>query len=273
MSKKKACVKCGRSIDEMARACLYCNWWQSEPVPAQTQPAPAVDYVPPPDNRARNKLIGIIGFAVLLVVAFVIGAFVHGADAMKAAQPRDLAAKSSTTEPEQRTTVTLVPVTEGVPPSVLEPPVTSIASNGASTASATNDATALPSDQYAAATERVRTAPRTGTVVDPRSITGTVDSTTSRPARPRPRPIHIAQTQPVPLFQPVPHVRIDREATAQLYLTVGTDGRVHDIDVKRAVPGVMGPLVGEVQNWRFRPATENGTPVASRFSVAVTFRP
>ncbi len=271
MGKKKACVNCGRSIDETARACLYCNWWQSEPVTAKPLPTPAVDYVPPPDNRARNKLIGIIGFAVLLVIVFIIGAFVHGADRAKAGQPNNITA--SWTPPEPRTTVTLVPVTEGAPPPpTIEPPVTNVASSGAPTTSPANDVTALPSDQYAAAAKRTRAAPPAGSTVDPRSITGAAYSGASRSTHPRPI-AHIAETQPIPLFQPVPHVRVDREATAQLYLTVGTDGLVHDIDVQRAVPGVMGPLVGEVQNWRFRPATDNGTPVASRFSVAVTFRP
>ena len=81
------------------------------------------------------------------------------------------------------------------------------------------------------------------------------------------------ESQPIPLFQPVPHVRVDREATAQLGLLVGTDGRVHDVDIQRDVPGVMGPLIGTVQQWRFRPAMQNGEPVSSRFTVAVTFRP
>ena len=48
---------------------------------------------------------------------------------------------------------------------------------------------------------------------------------------------------------------------------------MHDIDIQRDVPGVMGPLIGSVQQWRFRPATQNGEPISSRFTVAVTFRP
>src|SRR2546430_6722389 len=72
MAKKKICVNCGRSIDEVARVCLYCNWLQSDPVPPRQPVATAPEYVPPPDTRARNKLIGIIGFAMLLLVAFII---------------------------------------------------------------------------------------------------------------------------------------------------------------------------------------------------------
>lgn len=71
MAKRNGCIKCGRSIDELARACPYCNWWQSQPLPAKLERPPAVDYVPPSDNRARNKLIGIMGFGVLLPGALV----------------------------------------------------------------------------------------------------------------------------------------------------------------------------------------------------------
>ena len=77
----------------------------------------------------------------------------------------------------------------------------------------------------------------------------------------------------MPVYEPVPSVRVDREQTARLSLTVGTDGRVHDIDVQDAAPGVMGALIGNVQRWRFRPAMEGDTPVTSRFSVEVTFHP
>src|SRR5437762_873556 len=150
MAKKKICVNCGRSIDEVARVCLYCNWLQSDPVPPRQPVATAPEYVPPPDTRARNKLIGIIGFAMLLLVAFIIGAFLHGSDRAKAAQPTPKVTKN-TTEAEPRTTVTLVPITEGAPPPTLEPPVPSIASNGMQTSPGLNDTTALPADQYAAA--------------------------------------------------------------------------------------------------------------------------
>ena len=155
MANRKNCIKCGRGIDEFARVCPYCSWWQSQPVPAQ-QPVAA--------------------------------------------------------------------------------PVEQVTQN------------------------------------DPRSITGSPYETPSpRPARPR--VVAAVEMQPIPVFQPVPHVRVNREATAQLALLVGTDGRVHDIDVQRDVPGVMGPLIGEVQQCRFRPATQNGQAVSSRFTVAVTFRP
>lgn len=268
MANRTTCINCGRNIDEFARACPYCSWWQSEPVPAQAQAGPAVDYTPPPDNRARNKVLGILTFGFLMMVAFTVGAFFHGSDEASAAQPKEV--PTAAAQPSPRATVTLVPMTDGAPPPVIEAPITSVTPT---TTGGPSDATALPSDQYTAAAARMLAAQQQtpGSVVDPRSITGSPYALPPpRPARPRQMAV---QTQPVPVFQPVPHVRIDREQTAQLYLTVGTDGRVHDIDVQRAAPNVMGPLVGAVQQWRFRPATQNGEPVSSRFSVAVTFKP
>ncbi len=69
----------------------------------------------------------------------------------------------------------------------------------------------------------------------------------------------------------MPSINVGGNATARLLLTVGADGRVKDIDIARAIPGDTARLIGAVQEWRFRPATENGVPVASRFSVDITF--
>ena len=52
-------------------------------------------------------------------------------------------------------------------------------------------------------------------------------------------------------------------------LTVGTDGRVHDIDVVEPMSGDMGRLIGAVQSWRFKPAMQNGIAVTSRFTVDI----
>ena len=41
----------------------------------------------------------------------------------------------------------------------------------------------------------------------------------------------------------------------------------NNIDIRQAAPAVMGPLIGSVQQWRFRPATESGQAVSSRFST------
>jgi hypothetical protein len=269
MANQGNCIKCGRSIDELARVCPYCSWWQSQPVPAQQQQPVAAPVEPaaPNDPRRLYGVLGGIAFGLLLMVAFAIGAVFHGSTPAKAAQ--------QPTQPStSRVSVTLIPVTEGVPPPAAESPITAIQPQGTTTTPGSSDLTALPSDQYAAAAARMRASQQqaTGKVVDPRSITG---SPYAEPApRPsRPRAVAALQTQPIPVFQPVPHVRVGREMTAQLGLLVGTDGRVHDIDIQRDAPGVMGPLVGMVQQWRFQPATQNGEPVSARFTVAVTFRP
>ena len=55
----------------------------------------------------------------------------------------------------------------------------------------------------------------------------------------------------------------------RLTLTVGTDGRVRDVDIVQPLAGEMGRLIGAVQSWRFRPATDNGVPVTSRFTVDI----
>jgi len=270
MANHRNCIKCGRGIDEFARVCPYCNWWQSQPVPAQQPVAAPVEQVTQNDPRRLYSVLGGIAFGLLLIVVFAIGAFFHGSTPAKAAQ------QPAATQPSpSRVSVTLIPVTEGMPPPAADSPITAIPPQGTTTTLGPSDLTALPSDQYAAAAARLRASQpqATGNVVDPRSITGSpYEAPAQRPSS-HARAVASVETQPVPLFQPVPHVRVDREATAQLGLLVGTDGRVQDIDIQRDVPGVMGPLIGTVQQWRFRPATQNGEPVSSRFTVAVTFRP
>ena len=273
MANRKNCVKCGRGIDGFARLCPYCNWWQSQPVPAaRVAVARPVEHVASLDPRTRNGLLGILTFGFLLMVAFTIGAFVHGPQPATAATPQAASAPEQSSSP--RATVTLIPITEGAPPlTSIETPVTSVPSQGTTSSIGPSDLTALPAEQYAAASKSAPPPQATGSVIDPRSITGSPYAQPSPQRTTRPRAVATVETQPIPIYQPVPHVRINREATAQLALIVGTDGRVHDIDIQRDVPGVMGPLIGTVQQWRFRPATQNGQPVSSRFTVAVTFRP
>ena len=71
--------------------------------------------------------------------------------------------------------------------------------------------------------------------------------------------------------KPLPHISVDHDITARLNLTVSPEGRVTDIDVSETIPE-MAKLIQAVQNWRFRPATENGTPVTARVAVDITFR-
>jgi TonB family protein len=147
---------------------------------------------------------------------------------------------------------------------------------------ARDDATALSQSAY---TQLAQVARRTESqpssdepqLVDPRSITsgrfsgraprrltGSVQPASST------EPV-LDRTEPIAIYQPVPAIHVEGGATAHLLLTVGADGRVTDVDVSRGLAGETARLVDAVQEWRFRPATERGRPVASRFSVDITF--
>ena len=289
MADRKACVRCGRPIDAYARTCPFCNWDQSEAPPARVEaPTTPSAYVPPSDNPWRLKIIAIIAFVVLVAIAFLIGTFIHGFDAseVKAAQTRNGAtpAHSTASPPRAHNIVTLVPVTDGNALPSVEQPITSAPPQAPGQQS--SDATALPADEYAAAAARAKAQKKAaGPSLDPRTITGTsfeappprraeretpthTESMRPQPA-PEPRRV-VARTEPVPEYQPVPEIHVDRDTTARLFLTVGPDGRVQDIDIAEAIPGETSKLIRAVQSWRFKPATENGFPVTARFSVDIT---
>ena len=78
------------------------------------------------------------------------------------------------------------------------------------------------------------------------------------------------RTKPVPQYQPLP--RVNGTGTARLTLIVGTNGRVSDVNIERTLPGGNTPaLIRAVQQWRFRPATENGEPVSAPYTVEIQF--
>src|SRR4051794_4135064 len=298
MAERKPCLRCERPIDANARSCVYCNWDQGEKVrPVAAAPATAAPaYVPPPDRRMRNRILGVIAFVALVIIAFVVGSLVHGSDPSqaKASQtPAHPAASSEQAEGGARANVTLVPV-DGGGSMQTEPPITSAPAQAPSAGNVDvngdrTDATALPSGEYSAATQRAKAERDVRTsngMIDPRTIAGGVDRAAPVPATRDRRPpsagparqqaIRVAaapHTEPIPLYQPVPPLHVDRPTSARLFLTVGTDGRVHDIDIAQAIPGEMPRLIGSVQNWRFRPATQNGQPVTSTFSVDINVRP
>jgi len=283
MSERTSCVKCGRGIYGEARVCPYCNWWQSETPPAvQPQPTPAAPAVPPAERSNRNKIFGVVAFAALLVIAFVVGSLIHGFEPsdIKAAQdeikhgktPPPAVTDTKPAPPPPNANVTLVPVNDDG--SMVQPgeqPLTS-APAGPDTAT-TTDATALPSQQYAALAKQQP--PQQTQTVDPRSLTGTpYGAAGSMPERPRRQARHqmaqrTVQIQPVPEYQPVP--RVSAHGRARLALTIDAGGRVRDIEVIRAASGDMGRLIGAVQSWRFRPAMDNGQPVPARFTVDINF--
>jgi hypothetical protein len=295
MAERKPCTRCERPIDANARSCVYCNWDQgvtARPLPAAAAPA-APGYVPPRDTRLRNRILGAIAFVALVIIAFVVGSLVHGSDPSqaKASQtPPQPAAPAAQAAGGPRSDVTLVPV-DGSGSMQTEAPITSAPTQAPSAGNVEvngdrTDATALPSGEYSAAAQRAKAERDVRTnngMIDPRTIPGGVERTApvNRTPRPQPAPqrnqtIRVAappHTEPIPIYQPVPPLRVDRPSSARLFLTVGTDGRVHDIDIAQSIPGEMPRLIASVQNWRFRPATQNGQPVTSTFSVDINVRP
>lgn len=290
MAERKPCVRCERPIDANARSCVYCNWDQGLARPVVTAAPPAAPaYVPPPDTRVRNRILGAIAFVALVIIAFVIGSLVHGSDPSQAKASQTPAHPSTTqADGRPRADVTLVPV-DGSGSMQSEAPITSAPAQAPSAGNVEvngdrTDATALPSGEYSAAAQRAKAERDIRTnngMIDPRTISGGVDRAVPVPVNrePRqapPRAIRVASaphTEPIPLYQPVPPLRVDRPTSARLFLTVGTDGRVHDIDIAQSIPGEMPRLIASVQNWRFKPATQNGQPVTSTFSVDINVRP
>jgi len=281
MSEKKQCVNCNRGIDVAAKSCLYCNWWQAEKPAARPSEAAAVAAPAPvrPERHWNRKILGGIAFAALLIIAFVIGSLIHGFEPreVKAAQqPKAPAVVTTQETPAQPTAnIPLVPDNSATP--AIEQPMTTVPTTTTMSGAMGGDATAMTSQQYGAAVQRgMQPAPQMPQTIDPRSVTGTVYGQTQpslpdmdRPRMPRPqhRTATARMTQPVAEYQPVPSLR--GHGRARLSLTVGTDGRVHDIDILQPMQGDMGRLIGAVQSWRFKPATENGTPVTSRFTVDI----
>ncbi len=278
-------------IDAYAKSCVYCGWDQSKPRPSEAELAPAAPvYVPPPDNRVRNRILGAAAFVVLVMIAFSVGSMMHRSEATETRTAPSTQATTATTPgvPGSRSNITLVPVVGG-DSAQADAPVTSAPSQPPSAGNVDvngdrTDATALASDAYSAAAQRARAERDVRTnngIGDPRTIIGSVESRPSRsaePARSQPRP-EVARitsrphTEPIPTYQPVPPMSVDRPTTARLFLTVGADGHVHDINIVQSIPGEMPRLIASVQNWRFKPATENGQPVTSTFSVDINVHP
>ena len=291
MSESSPCIRCGRAIDAYAKICVYCNWDQTvTPPPASTQPAqPVVEVGAIPEARLWKRRVMFGGIlAALAIVAFAIGAFVHRESKRPLPEGAEHAVTPTATVADNRaprSDVTLVPVTDSA---FLETPVTSApaptATDGTNPNNAQrNDATALPSSEYAAVAERAKAEKQAKTLVDPRSITGAAYDVSGMPRRPAPprrdvpmssasvAPPAVKRTPPVPEYQPLPSIHVDRNMTARLRLTIGADGHVKGIAIGDAIPGQTPKLIAAVQNWRFRPATENGVPVEAPFAVDISF--
>lgn len=274
MAERKPCVKCERMIDGWARICPFCNWNQAEPVPARPMepPVEVAEYKPPQERDIRK--IGLIaGTGVLvLIVAFLVGMIINRDGAPKHAPEAVTDGEEEAVVPAPRRADTqLVPMNE---PGGFEQPITSapVVPQPGQVASSQwdrSDATAVSAAEYTqlarrAQAERKQNAP----LVDPRSLTGAAyaqGATRSSAAR----RVASARTRPVPQYQPVPRMRAS--GSARLDLTIGPDGRVRTISVRKALRGNNAALIGAVQKWRFRPATQNGQPVSAPYSVEISF--
>jgi len=311
MSDKTPCIHCNRNIDAYAKLCVYCNWDQSvTPPPPEVQNAmvgAAPAYVAPKDNRVRNRVIGIAGFVVLLIAAFSIGTFMHGFDpdevsTMKGDKQVVTLTDGPSTPAPSRADLQVVPAN---PNNTVagEAPITSAPSTntaaGVPNEYQRNDATAATSEEYAQLAARAKAEKQT-LGVDPRTVGGpayggvpahprrmqspprataaslplgtTLPPMTGAPTNGEPRRAQVVvRTRPQAEYQPIPDIRVDRDTVARLDLTIGADGRVQDVNILNAIPGETARLIAAVQSWRFKPATENGTPVPSHFSVDVSF--
>jgi protein TonB len=83
-------------------------------------------------------------------------------------------------------------------------------------------------------------------------------------------------TAPQVIFNPEPSFSDEaRKAKAQgivlLLLVVGKDGHPYDVRVQSLGMGLDEKAIEAVNRWRFRPATLNGQPVATRIAVQVDF--
>lgn len=288
MSDKKSCVRCSRAIDEWASICPFCNWDQSQPVPAEEppQPAAAAAYTPPDERNLRKTILMIAGAVVLLVASFAVGYVVNRDDAPKKA-PEPLAQQAAEHNAQnlpRRADTPLVPVNE---PGGFETPITSapvaVPDGQVPPDYQRTDATAVSSVEYAQIAKRAEAErQQAARMTDPRSITG--PAYTPAPARRQPAPQQTAaaepparrsrsvvRTRPVPQRQPLPS--LNATGTARLTLVVGPDGRVRQIDIERPLSRDTAELVAAVRRWRFKPATENGRPVAAPYSVEISFKP
>lgn len=311
MTDRQPCRRCQRAIDAMAGHCPFCNWDQTQPPPPPEEmvAAPPANVYTPPEEIGIRKLVGVAaGIVVMLIVAFLFGMLINRDGAPERAPDpieEQAAEHNAKNQKPKRANTPLVPAGEG---GIDQTPITSapiVAPPGQTPDDyQRTDATAVSAEEYAQMARRAEAEKKKkmAVLVDPRSLTGPAyaqGATTQYPVRrPRPatpmpgdtstsqvsrapqrpavdgsRPVRRGsgvRTRPVPQYQPLPAVR--GRGSAKFTLLIGADGRVKDVNIERTMVGGNTPaLVGAIQNWRFKPATENGEPVAAPFSVEISF--
>jgi protein TonB len=299
MSEQKRCNRCERAIDEWAKICPFCNWDQTsaDAPPPLVVPAAVAAYRPPDEFEWKKKLIFAGGGLIVLILAFVIGMVINedGAPASAPQTAEEQAAAEKKAGPVKRADTPLVPANE---PGGIEQPITSAPVAAQAGTPGTDyqrtDATAVSAADYAEMATRARAEKKKMAVlVDPRSLTGPAYAQTGdRPRRvapmqssqgapgipgaapapnaaPAPQRGRTYRTRPVPEYQPLPQLSV--QGKARLSVLVGADGRVKEVDLERPLAHDTARLIQAVQSWRFKPATENGEPIASRYSVEISF--
>ncbi len=319
MSERKPCMRCDRAIDAWSKICPFCNWDQTQPVPAVEPPKPAAvtNYRPPSEFDLKKTIMyGVVGI-LALIAAFGIGMVINSDGAPDEAPPtvaeqQEQEAAERAAGPVKRADTPLVPTNEA---GGIEQPVTS-APVAAQPGAAPNDyqrtdATAVSSTEYAEIAKRARAEKeRMAALVDPRSLTGPAYAQAPRAPQRRVPPVQTAQrtppppipgseaarqqeqqqqsqlperverrpeparsaasTRPIPQYQPMPRLRAT--GSARLTLQIGPDGRVQNVNVERGLSRETGRLVSMVRTWRFKPATQNGEPVAAPYTVDISFQ-
>jgi len=291
MADSTHCIRCERAIDANAKLCPYCNWDQAETSAPPPPPQPATDYVPPEEHRNRRLIYMAAGGAALLILSFALGSLIHGASPEETAAKTGGSLVSQTAAPAPTASgpqgphanVDLVPVDASAP--ITETPITSAPApnpaQGLPNEYQRSDATAVSSAEYQqlAAREKME---KQQALVDPRLLTAP-GYVKPRP-RPQPQPMTSAAAEAPKPQSPIsirtapraesvsfPNIHVDHETTIHLTLLVGADGRVHSVDIDGSLPGQTAQLIAAIHGWRFQPATENGVPVPSQFSTAVSF--
>ncbi|HYI09448.1 MAG TPA: TonB family protein [Thermoanaerobaculia bacterium] len=302
MSEQKRCNRCERGIDAWSKICPFCNWDQTstQPPPPMVVPAAVAEYRPPDEFEWKKKLIFAGGGVLVLILAFLIGMVINqdGAPERAPETVEEQVAAEKKAGPVKQADTPLVPMNE---PGGIEQPITSAPATAQPGTPATDyqrtDATAVSADDYAEMARRARAEKKKMTVlVDPRSLTGpayaqapqrtrstpmqsaqaapaipgSIPGRAVAPGAPAPQRSRTYRTRPVPQYQPLP--RMSAQGAARLSLLVGADGRVKEVDIERPLDRDTARLLHAVQSWRFKPATENGEPVASRYSVEISFK-
>lgn len=299
MSERKSCIKCDRAIDAWSKICPFCNWDQGQPAPPRDA-APRVietSYVPQDDLKEQIKQKGFfaLGGVLVLVAAFLVGMVINSDGAPDDAPVAVSEQKGQPViPPVKRADTPLVPTNER---GGIEQPITSapVAAAEGSTPSGyeRSDATAVSSVEYNDLAKRAKAErERMSVLVDPRNLSGAAYAQGRPPAAPQPRrvapltdaqeqqqaaapqvsdnrPRRAIRTRPVPQYQPIP--RILGSGTARLTLIIGSDGRVRDVNIEKALNRDTAELVAAVHRWRFKPATEDGEPVSAPYSVDISF--